>query len=346
MPQLNEAELKKQIAQREFARVYCLYGEEAFLIQKYAERIVEKAVSGLPDFNLQFFEGKVSADAIAQAAEALPVMGECKCVVVSNYDAETAGAAETAKLAELLGDPPESCVVLFKQTTVTVNPKKSAKWRAFLKAVETHGCSVCLPRREAPALAKYLCDYAQKRECTLTQADASYLVGLCGNDLTTLNHEMEKLCAYCQGKIDRAAMEAVVVKNTETAGYRLANALLAGQYDTAYQLLDQLFYQREEPVAILSALASAYVDVYRAKAAAESGEQAAGLAEYFDYRNFAFRLQNAARTARKLSLSQLRRSLGCLYEADRALKGARAPGRLILEEAMARLLVIASGRPV
>ncbi len=66
-------------------------------------------------------------------------------------------------------------------------------------------------------------------------------------------------------------VEELVPKSTETTVFLLAGALVAGDYEKAYTLLDVLFYQREEPIAILGALATSYVDMYRVRAALESG---------------------------------------------------------------------------
>ena len=87
--QITENELKKQLKAGEFLRVYFLYGEESYLTAHYAAQIAAKAVgdSALAEFNLQKFDGQsCTAEEIEDAAEALPVMADRKCVVVRDFD--------------------------------------------------------------------------------------------------------------------------------------------------------------------------------------------------------------------------------------------------------------------
>ena len=58
-------------------------------------------------------------------------------------------------------------------------------------------------------------------------------------------------------------------------------------------MLDALFYQREEPVAIVGALATSYVDMVRVRAALEHGGSYGDAAQYGDYKGKDFRLKKA-----------------------------------------------------
>ena len=343
MPAIEENILKKQIREQDFQRVYLIYGEESYLVEQYSDRMIQKLVSGeMADFNLQRFDGKTSADAILDAVEELPVFSDRKCVVVTDLDADSYPAADMTKLLDLLGDLPESCVLIFREISVTVNAKRSAKWKKFLQAVEKSGCSVEFKRREVGDLVKYLVDLAGKRGVQCSPDCARYLTRVCGLDLNTLNNEMEKLCAFAQdrGEITREDVDLVAVRTTEAATFRLANALMAGEYDRAFGILDDLFYQREEPVTILAALSSAYTDLYRAKAAVESGVTISQAAQDFEYRNLEFKLKNAARAGSRMKLSSIRRCLSCIYQADTQMKGSRMDNRTLLEKLMAELLLI------
>ena len=121
---------------------------------------------------------------------------------------------------------------------------------------------------------------------------------------------------------------------------------VAGEYEKAYGLLEQLFAQNEEPLSILGALSASYVDMVRVRAALESGGTAQDAARYGDYKGREFRLRNAQRAARNLTQGALRKSLHLLLEADLALKGSRLDGRIILDELVAKLLLASREEPV
>ena len=108
----------------------------------------------------------------------------------------------------------------------------------------------------------------------LDRAAGLKLLDYAGQDLTSLQNEVEKLCAYALGQgapaVTGDMVEELVAKSTETTVFLLAKALVSGQYATAYNLLDTLFYQREDHIAIVGAPVS-YTHLLAATAAALLG---------------------------------------------------------------------------
>ncbi len=343
MPGITESELKKQIEKSEFARLYFLYGEEKYMIRTYAKKLVSKAYAGGPrDFNLQKIDGaEADVQQIASAVEAMPVLAERKCVEVSDLDAGALRAAEAEKLWELFGSLPESCVLVMDLPTLSANVAKDRTWKKFLEKANKAGATVQVPLRSRTQMSRLLRAAAQKRGCSMDEKTASYMISQCGGGLQNALNEMEKLCAYTgPGEITRQTVDALTTKNLETKVFDLSRALLAGSCDKAYSILNQLFYQNEEPVAILSVLSGAYLDLYRVKASVQSGFSVMEPAKHFDYARKEFRLGNAERNAGNFSVPALRRSLDALCRADLALKSARGDRRLVLEKLLAQLIWI------
>ncbi len=343
MPEITEAELKKQIEKADFARFYFLYGEEKYLVGYYARRIVGKAgAEGPRDFNLQKFDGgETGVDEIASAVEALPVMAERKCVAVANLDANALRGAEAEKLWELLGDLPETCVLVVYALSFDFDERRDKNWKKFLAKANEAGVTVPFRRLTEARLEKLVCDGAEKRGCEMTRRNAARMLGLCGSDMQTALNELEKLCAYAGGgEITAEEVDLLTVKNLEARVFDLSKAIMAGNSDGAYAILGQLFYQNEEPVAILAVLSGAYLDLYRVKTALQSGCTALEPAKYFDYARKEFRLKNAGYNAKRYSDEMLRQCLGALLDADVALKSARGDRRLILEKLIAQLIWI------
>lgn len=346
MPEITEMDLKKEIEKENFHPLYFIYGEEKYLVRRYAEKLVAKAGgSTFPDFNRQRFDGSASIDSIAAAVEALPFMAQRKCVAVSDLDVEACSAQEISKLGELIASIPETTVLAVYLPSVDVDLKKSSKWKAFVKEAGRYGATVNLKMREGAELEKRVCAMAEKRGCSLSRQDAAYLISLCGKGLEGLTNELEKLCAYAgPGEaITKKIIDLLTPRSLETTVFTLSRSLLVGEYDRAYSILDQLFYQNEEPIMILAVLSSAYLDLYRARAAVQSGRSAEYAAEIFptDYKKKEFRLRNAQRDGKRLSMEMLRESLAILLDTDLALKSSRASERILLEEMIARLLLVA-----
>ena len=233
MAQLKESELKKQIKEKAFVPLYFLYGEEKYLISHYTEAIVNKVLGkSYSDFNFQAFDGgKASIDEIADAAQALPLFAERKCVLVKDLNVEALNAGELAKLYQLLEELSETTVLIISQSTLEIDAKRSAKWKKFIAAAEKNGTVVLLEKRGEIALEKQLVQWAEKRGCGLTQINAGKIIQLCGDDLLTLSSELEKLCAYAVGReITKDDIDLLVTKNLETTVFVLGSALMAGNY--------------------------------------------------------------------------------------------------------------------
>lgn len=344
---MTEKDLKVQLKSGELSPVYFLYGEEPYLVAHYADRIAEAAVPAddMAAFNRHVFDGTaLSLDALEAAVEALPLMGEHTCVWVRDYDASATNAAVTERMKTILSRVEEPCVLLFSVTAFTPDMKKNAKWKAFLKEVDKRGVSVCFEHRTNAETAALLCKGATKRGCAMQPTVAHAMIEQCGSDLMRLLNELDKLCAVVGdgGEITRDIVEKAAVRQLDASVYELSKALLSKRYDAAYDCVSRLFHCNEEPIRILSVLSETYVDLYRAKIASVAGWQATQLADVFAYRGREFRLKNAARDCRSLSIEALRDSLEQLSTADTRMKSSAAKQhRLILEETVARLILIA-----
>ncbi|MGN0171148.1 MAG: DNA polymerase III subunit delta [Acutalibacteraceae bacterium] len=343
----TEQQLKEVLKNGMLSPLYFLYGDEPYLVSHYAAKIADKAVP--PDdmavFNRHVFDGdSLSMEELEAAVQALPMMGEHTCVWVRNYDPASANAAAADRMKSLLASAQEPCVLLFSVTAFSPDVKKNAKWKSFLSTVEKNGTAVFFSRRSPSDVARVLCRGAAKRSCTLSAAVAAKMTEQCGNDLELLLNELDKLCALCGegGEITADMVETAAVRQLEASVYELSKALLAKRYDAAYDCIARLFAVSEEPIRILSVLSETYVDLYRVKVSLAAGYTAEKPAAFFSYRGREFRLRNAARDGRSLSLQALRDSLELLAQADTRMKSVSASRhRLILEETVAQLILIA-----
>ena len=338
---MSEAQLKTALKDG-LKSAYVLYGEESYLVEQYARLIAKQAV-GDPDdaFNMHRFDGQtLTAEQLEEAVEALPLMAERTCVMVRDMDL----AAHAQRVMEILQQMPDTCVLVFWQ--MTVQPDKKKGWSTVFSAVETVGCVVDFARKTAGDVVKLLVGGAKRRGCVLAAEDARLMVELAGNDLNLLLCELDKLVALADGgTISRDMIERVGTKNLEARVFDLSKAILQGRAKQAYELLHQLFVQREEPVAVLAVLSNAYADVYRAKIADIAGVSAQTLAtDIKSYKGKEFRLRNAARDASRMSVGMLRGSLDILAQADNDMKFSSKDARTLLEQTVSRLIARAQQR--
>ena len=191
------------------------------------------------------------------------------------------------------------------------------------------------------SLVQALKEADPQRGAELSQNNARYLISVSGCDIKTLLNEVQKLSAFANGaQITKEMIDKLAVKCLQARIYDLSNAVVRGNYDKAYAVLDSLFAAKEDPVKVLSAISGCFVDMYRVKCAKTAGMPFDDVASYFNYRGREFALKNASRDSAALSFDQLRRSLDVIMLADNGLKSTSADSRLILEEMLVKLLLI------
>ena len=341
MAVIGEAELKQQLKTGDYAGAYFIFGEESYLKEFYISKLKSKLVDeAFADFNLHQHEGKDSSiDDILMDASMLPMMSERSLVIAHDYPFDKTSDEE--KLEEFLKDSPETSVLVFWYDSIEVDIKRVKKWGRISKLFEKYGCSVALEKRSEGELAKLVINSAKKRGCNIDRVCASYLISVVGNDIQTIFNELEKICSFVgEGDITKKEIDELAVKSLQARVYDLSKFILKGNGDGAYGVLTALFAQKEEVIKIFSVLASCYVDMYRVKCARQAGIPDSEIASVFGYKGREFLIRNAARDGSYMSIEALRLALDLLSEADEKLKSTGIDDKLVLEETVAKLLVM------
>ena len=263
MARINEAELKEQIKSGSFSNVYFIFGEENYLKEFYIKKFKSKLANGaFADFNFHQYDSKIATiEDILQDAQTLPMMSDYTFILVCDYPLDKSSEDVTA-LKEFFKDIPETCVLVFWYDNIEIDLKKSAKWKSIETVFAKAGSSVNLEKRTEGELAKLLVSFAKKRECTIDLNNARYLISLVGNDIQTLFNELEKICAFSKSKeITKEEIDELAVKSLQARVYDLSKFILSSNSDGAYNVLNALFAQKEDPISILSVVSSYYVDM-------------------------------------------------------------------------------------
>ncbi len=341
MARINEKELKEQIKTGSFSNVYFIYGDESYLKDFYVKKLKSKLVDGaFADFNFHQYDSKNSTiEDILQDAQTLPMMSEYTLILVCDYPLDKSTADFNA-LKEFFKDIPETCVLVFWYDNVEIDLKKSAKWKTIEAAFAKAGSSVNLEKRSEGDLVKLIVNSAKKRNCTIDSANARYLISLVGNDIQTIFNELEKLCAFADSnEITRDEINELAVKSLQARVYDLSKFIINSNGDGAYNVLNTLFAQKEEPISILSVISSCYIDMYRVKCAKAANVNENELAQYYSYKGREFLIKNASRDCRNISFESLRASIDILQRADELMKSSSIDKNLLLEETVAKLLL-------
>ena len=340
MPNITEADLKKQIKTRSFSSVYLIYGAEQLYVRNYTEKLVKAIAGKTPsDFNFHRFAGEVNVTELAAAIYVAPFMSEYNLVIVSDAFFDMMTKDELDTFTEICQKPVEGTILVI---SLPSNTPKKATLDAIKKVVAKKG-SVCeFKKPDAITTEKFIAKQANKNGKLISRAAANRLVSLCGDDLTRLKNEVDKICAYSSSEeVSLDDINKLATVNLESRIFDLSDAVLAGNGEKAFRVLDSLFYQKEDPIGMLYILSSAYIDAYRARVASECGIRNAQVAEDFGYGKRTFVLDRVMRSTNRVSTEALRKSLDYLMEADLKFKSVKVNERLYLEQLIAQLLLTA-----
>lgn len=342
----GEKELKQHLRKKEYSPVYLMIGDESYLKQYYTNLIVQKNIDPtFESFNFERFEGKgLDIRDIYEKAMLLPMMSDKRCIVVDDFKLDGLNDKETSAFEDVLTRLPETSVIVFRQDSVPFSKKSGKK---VFSLIDKFGVVCELNKRKGQELIKPLISSAEKQNCVLSPTTASYLVQCVGDDFNVLINELNKVCNYAKsGEITKEQIDAVAVKTVDAKVYNLTSALLSKNFDRAYAVLDNLLRQKTEPEYILGAIIGTYVDMYRVKVSLINSANPSELKNFFNYKGREFVLSNAQKDCKKLDLTQIRKCIETLSEADIKLKSGRDNTALIIEQLMVKLLLISNGECV
>ena len=340
MPKITENNIKQHIKTRAFSPVYLIYGAEQLYVHRYTDRLVHAVAGKEPsEFNFHRFAGEFTLTEFAASMYVTPFMSEYNLVLVSDPFLDMMAKDELDTFLEICKNPVEGTVLVISFPS---NTPKEKTLSAVVKAVEKTGSVMAFQKTNVMTVEKFVAKWANENDKLISRAAANRLVSLCGDDLTRLKNEVDKVCAYAAGEeVSVEDINKMATVNLESRVFDLSNAVLEGNGEKAFQVLNLLFDQKEEPIAMLYILSNAYIDAYRVRVAAESGVMNSQLAGDFGYGKRTFVLDKVKRSTARVSTEALRRSLGLLVEADIKFKSVRVNYRLYLEQLIAQLLLTA-----
>lgn len=347
MAEINYGALAGHLASGKPSPVYLIAGDDAYLRRRSLELLKEKyKPDALPAFNYDEFDGsQCTVDEIAAAAETLPMMAQRRMVVVKDLDAASISADQYGKLESLLSAVGgyDSCVLIFFNISVKSSQKNGDRQSAMRALIKKNGTVINCKTPSPAEIADILLEAAAGMGAQLSRADAAYMVERCGSDITNLLSELAKLHSLCGGKITRAAIDANTTQSVDVKGYLLASHVIAGKRKDAYRVMEELFDERTEPVAVLAIMSGAFIDLYRAKLASAERKTADDMAALFgeEYKGKEKRLSFSFRDCRRYSPALLRQWCTLLCNADASLKSSRVDGKILLEKLLAEMFTAA-----
>lgn len=344
MAKITESNLKEQLKTNNLSPFYFIYGEEDYLVSLYAGRIVSVADGPFADFNISKFPETTDLTEPVNALCQLPAMGEIRVVELFNPDIPKLSEKSLSLLEEYLKSPSPTSVLVIYLIGKPLGNSSAAKKLSALAA--KYGSLLKLDRMTRSELIKVLCAGAGKRGSNMSAGVAATLIDYCGDDLNTLNREIEKLCAYAGNRqITDRDIALLCPKSINQDAFDMIREINSGNVDGALTVLSRLFTARQEPLVIFGALVYSYINLYKVSAAQKSRISLDQMAQKTGMKS-AYALTKSQRDSQKLGEQKIRKSLEILEECDKNLKSTSADGRLLLEQTLIKLSRVAKGEKI
>jgi len=340
MPDIRMNDLEKQLRAGKPSRVYFIYGSEVYLKRQAVEKLLAVCVDeDTAGFNYQRFDGSVKAIELSDATQQFPMMAMRRCVLVEDYDFSKMTDGESAAMEQCISAVPDFCVLIFWLNDIEAGSKQ-AKVSKYAKLCAKVGSTMLLDTPRTGELAAMLVEQAAASGAKLERPEAYHLLERCGNDMTTLYSELEKLSVYAGKKqITKEMINLLCPPSLEADVFRISRSIIKGDNDEAFRITASLLAQKVKPISIFMLLSSDFIDLYRAKCAASAGMGLKELTEAFDadYARKEFRIKNALKDHTSFSGARLRRYIELLFDAELKFKTARVDQQATLEQLVARL---------
>lgn len=334
-PRANGAleKLKADLAAGTPGCAYIFYGEESYLREYYLEALRKKLIPpGFEAFNCHRVEGKeVTVQALAEMAEAMPMMTERTFVAAVDFDIFKLNEEQREKLIALLSDIPPYCCMVFVYDTVEYKPNKTMK--KLCSAIKAHVETVEFRPAEGSDLEAWVARRFRALGKSIDRRTAQYLIFTCGGLMTGLVPEIAKIGSYAKGTaITQKDIDAVADPVLSAEVFRLSDMVLQGDYDRAASILGDLLKMQTEPIVILAALGSQLRRIYTARMAIDGGHDKYWLMELWDMKSdYPAKMQMAA--AKRTTAEWCAEAVQMCQTLDRRMKsekGIDAAGELKL----------------
>lgn len=334
-------QLKRDLSAGTPGRLYIFHGEESYLRDHYFGKLRETLLGGGPaEFNLHAFQGKdFDARTLESAVDCLPMMSARTLVSVTDYDLYKAPEAERDALIRIFKSLPDYCCVVFIYDLIAYKPDGRSKLAGAVKAA---GSVVEFAHQEQSDLV----DWIQRRFRALDREIDSELcrtlILRCGDLMNTLIPEIEKIGAYAKNaRITRADIETVTVPRLDAVVFDMTDALAAGNFDRAAEVLSELFRMQEPEQRISYFIGRQFRQLYIARLVLEAHGGTRKLKELCGI-SYDFIAEKLMTSARQFSLAWCRRALVGMGQAEARAKNGT--GGDLKEELLLLLLSLSAER--
>ena len=314
-------QLNQDIRDRDFKRVYLLFGDEPFLVNSYKKRLRE-AIAGEDTMNYNYFEGKgLDVQELISLADTMPFFADRRLILI---DGSGFFKSAPEELVNYIPRLPDTVCIVFCESEVDKRNK-------LYKKVKEAGYAAELNKQDSGQLMKWAAGILTKDQRKITRQVMEYFLERTGDDMENIRMELEKLVCYTMGRdvITKEDVDAVGCVHVTNRIFEMVSAIVAGNTRKAMDLYEDLLTLKEPPMRILFLIARQFNQLLQVKELAGKGGQKGDIASKVKVPPFVAGKLMAQ--ARAFSREQILSCVTQCVEAEEAVKTGKLSDRLAVE---------------
>lgn len=351
MPLTDSKIIEKSLKNGKIDNIYYLYGQNITGVQKLTQQIIKSAVGDNEDFALTRLDGKkIDFSELYDTIQMMPMISEYNCILINDYNCEKpredmrGQTADTLnkKMLEILKDIPSYTVIIFNVTGFEIKTKKGKitdKNKKLADFVDKKGTVCEMGLLSAVEMTNFILSGVSAGGAVISKNNARELADMCLYDILTVENEINKLCAYAQGReITRDMLEILVHRQTNITVFQLADAVASFNRQSAFNALDELMTDKNNRGSVLANITNSFLDMYRASCARSSGRGIQDVMGDYSY-VWEFKVKNAFRDSSRMSTARLRECIKILRDTAVQLNSTAVDEKIVLEQAVTKMLM-------
>ena len=325
MKRIDTDTLKAMLRRKETSGAIVLYGQEDYLKNLSAERVVSAYVDeAARSFDFTEIYRELDLGRLRDLTMALPMLSEKRVILLRDPDIYSGGDEQAEALAKLIAELPAECVLIFVFVSEPLSfeapknrtdKKVNRACKVFAEATAV-SCDRLPPEKAEVWIASLL----SERGVAIDRRTARKLAEICGGDMYAIKNNAEILAASGEKTVTENMLSAVIYNTVEEDSFRLADAIAEGRCDEAYSLIEELASTKADPREYMPTVLSGFIAMYRVAVAKEKTGGWSSLDGKFTYIKSNYPLKRAAARLKGRPTEYFRRAILLCADAERRLK--------------------------
>lgn len=314
--------LQEDLKTGNFKHIYLLYGEEAYLVRQYRDRLRDSLCVEGDTMNTSVFSGKdIRPASLIDLSETMPFFAERRVIFVENSGFFKKSPED---LAAYLGELPETTYFIFLEEEVDKRGK-------MYKQVKKFGSVVEFKRQTDAVLMQWILGKLKKENKRITRPVMELFLDKTGTDMELITQELEKLLCYTMEKdvIEAADVEAICANQINGKIFDMVDAIGRKEQKKALDLYYDLLMLKEPAMRILYLVTRHFQILMQLRDMTGKGFDNKQMAAKAGVPEFAVRKYLGQ--AKSFSLAQLEEIVRASVQTDENIKTGQMTDQLAVE---------------